>query len=961
MRTFSISFVEFIIFLFCSMNLNAVPASPYPIKITQPDGSEITIRLHGDEFFNYKTTLDGYTLIENNSGILTYAQQDATGKFVSTKIKANDAKKRTASEMRLIQTLTPNIHFTKQNLLKRVQRLASVNSNSSPQKAYPLNGNPKSIVILVNFSDLSFVTPLPKTSFDNLLNQKGYSANGGTGSASDYFNDNSMAVFHPQFDVVGPFTLPKTMAYYGTNNSSGQDTNPQQMIIDACTLAAASGVDFSIYDTDHNGIVDNVFVYYAGYNEAEGGPANSIWPHRWALANLSTTFNGVAIDGYATTSELRGKLGTNMCGIGTFCHEFGHVLGLPDLYNTVDQTKFTLSYWDIMDSGPYLNLGRTPCGYSANERFFLNWLAPIELKKAQNLTIDTLSTSNKAYIITQYGNHNLNGSNPIPVEFFMLENRQKKGWDSYLPGHGMLITHVYYNAFTWANNTPNNDVNALGVDLIKADGIGSETTMPGDPFPGTSAVTSFVPTLRTAIDINKPLTYISETNGIIKFRFMGGGNLPTINISKILNAFKTVQGTPSSSQTFLVNGVYLKSDINLSFQTNQHFEMKKESDPETSWSKTITLTRNPIDSTVVNTNIQVRYNPTEPSFSNIHSDTLMLKSTNADTESILLTGTSTRRIYVVTPTATNASDITIASFVAHWNSVFDATGYYLTLYNISVGASKLTEGFNKGLIAPANWIITASSVSNSTVYSGDSIPSIEFKNTGELIQTEQYLLPVTSLSFYLRSLAGINGYLGVQAWNGSLWNKVDLISITSSLNTTKTYSFSPDANYNQFRLIYTKGDGFIVVDDVSVGFSKKLEYNAREKWLTTSSDSLINLNANSDYFYKVRASDRTLNLDNTIKYENITDFSNLIQVKTLQDKSNAKALIAVADSIYVDNRGTINLYIPSTDVTINVYNLIGQRVRTINKPSSNRVEISGLPRYQIYIIQAGTRVSKVIL
>jgi len=960
MKTISIWFIVLTGLLLASINLNAIPASPYPIKITQPDGTEITVRLRGDEYFKYKTTLDGYALIPDSNGILTYAQQDASGNLVTTNVKATEIANRTATELQFIQQLTPNISFAKQSLIQRAQRAAAVTSRSSIKSSYPLSGTPKSLVILVNFSDKSFVTNSPSTAFTNLLNLSGYSANGGTGSAKDYFKANSMGNFSPEFDVVGPYNLSNPMSYYGGNDTSGSDKNPRQMVIDACTLASAAGVDFSQYDSDGDGFVDNVFIYYAGYNEAEGGPANTVWPHRWTLADYATKFNGKIVYDYACTSELRGSSGSNMCGVGTFCHEFGHVLGLDDMYNTNNDYSYnTLSYWDIMDYGPYLNSGRTPPAYSAYERFYLNWLTPVELKSPKIVTLDTLTTSNKAYLISQSGNHNLSGTNPNPVEFFLVENRQNKGWDAYLPGHGMLATHIYYNSTTWANNTPNNTASAMGVDIVEADGVASDATFSGDPFPGTSKITSWSPTLRSGTNIGKPLTYITEQNGIIKFRFMGGGNLPTINTIGTLKAFKTVQGTPSTSQTITISGIYLMSDIKLSFKTNTHFEMKKESDPETAWAKTIALS--PTDSTVQSTNIQIRYNPTEPSFATIHSDVLTLAATDADTVTVACSGTSTRPVYVVPPVATAATDITIASFVAHWNEVFDASGYYFTAYNLSEGESKLTEGFNNGLVAPNDWTITATATSTSPTYSGDSIPSVVFRNSGEMIQTEQYLLPATSLSFFIKTLSGLNGYLSVEAMAGTTWHKVDSIPVTSSLNTTKTYSFTTNQNYTQFRLTYTKVTGYLAVDDIAVGFSQNLEYNAHNIWLTETTDTLINLVSNRDYYYKVKASDKTLNSDNTIKYENITAFSNLIHVQTFESKAKAKTLIAVADSAYVDNTGTVNLYIPSTHVSIIVYNTLGQQVRSITNPATNRVEISGLPRNHIYIIKAGQQITKVIL
>lgn len=524
-----------LVFLGLPMKMVAVPGTPFPVKITQPDGTVITIRIHGDEYFNYKTTLDGYALMPDNAGFLNYAQLSSTGKLISTAVRATEIEKRSTIEKSIIQKLSSNPNLSKLSQIGRALRVKKMVSGSVPQKTYPLTGTPKSLVILVNFSDLSFLTPNPQTAFTNLLNQSGYSTNGGTGCAKDYFQVSSNGVFSPQFDVAGPFTLPHPMAYYGKNKFDGNDSLPGNMVIDGCILAAASGVNFAQYDTHKDGIVDNIFIYYAGYNEAEGGSPNSIWPHRWKVypgvnytgTVASTFFNGVQVIDYATTSELRGNSGSNMCGVGTFCHEFGHVLGLDDLYNTtVDNTYITLETFDIMDYGPYLNLGRTPPSYSSYERFYLNWLIPTELKLPGNYSLTSLLSGNKAYLISQNGNHNLNGANPNPVEFFMLENRQNTGWDTYIgmgssinskAAHGLLISHIYYNPTTWANNTPNNDKNAIGVDIVRADGIASNSTLAGDPFPGTSNVTTFNPILRNGTIINKPVISIKETDGQISF------------------------------------------------------------------------------------------------------------------------------------------------------------------------------------------------------------------------------------------------------------------------------------------------------------------------------------------------------------------------------------------------------------------------------------------------------------
>ena len=211
---------------------------------------------------------------------------------------------------------------------------------------FPKVGSPRSLVILVNFADKSFVVPDPKAAFSRLLNTEGYNENGGTGSARDYFRASSNGQFNPNFDVVGPYTLPNTMAYYGGNDSDDYDLRPADMVIHACSLANEF-VNFADYDIDNDGYVDNVFIYYAGFNEAEGANENTVWPHRWVVYSGNYTgskvFDGKTVYDYACTSELKGSSGSTMCGIGTFTHEFGHVIGLPDHYHTEDPNKNTLN------------------------------------------------------------------------------------------------------------------------------------------------------------------------------------------------------------------------------------------------------------------------------------------------------------------------------------------------------------------------------------------------------------------------------------------------------------------------------------------------------------------------------------------------------------------------------------------------------------------------------------------
>ncbi len=942
----------FIVCLFLqSYNVYAIKATPYPFEIKQPDGNALTVKLHGDEHFRYFTTEDDVLIAKASDNYFRYARMNESGQLIPTARKAENINLRSTSDRQFLLKLQKPVEVLRiANQVQGAKRIKSAETDVI-RKGYPLNGSPKTLIILVNFSDKNFVTSSPQTAFTNLLNESGYSTNGGTGSARDYFRDASNGVFQPQFDVVGPYTLSNTMAYYG-ENSSGNDKNPQQMVIDACKLADQNGVDFTQYDTDNDGYVDNIFVYYAGFNEAEGGPANSVWPHRWTLANTLTKFDGKTIFDYACTSELKGASGTVMCGIGTFCHEFGHVLGLADYYDTADDTHYTVSYWNIMDEGAYLNYGRTPPTYSAYDRFFLDWLTPVELKIPQNVTLPSITSSNKAYLITRYGNHNLNGANPSPNEFFMLENRQRTGWDTFLPNSGMLVTHIFYDVSTWNANSVNNVDASMGFDIVEADGVASTSSRIGDPFPGSSNVTSYSPKLRNGTVIAKPITMIQQNSGVVTFRFMGGGDVPVILNESDFSQFNAVAGTPSAPQTVKVSGKKLTGNISIRFSVQTNFEMKKESDPETAWSKTLALS--PVDSVVAETNIQIRYNPTVASFKATHNETIIMTADNAETVQIIIGGKSTRPVYVVPPIANEATDVTLGSFKAQWEEVFDASGYYLTVYSISDGQSQLTEGFDNGLTMTNDWTTTATKVSTSSVYSGKATPSILLQKSGEYIETCKYFQKPSGFSFFLRSVAEKEGSLLVEGWNGTAWDTIDNLLIITTLNTIKSYTFTGTENYDRFRLTFTRSTGQLAVDDVTALYNSNIDMIISDLWVDSASYTVPNLVSERDHYYYVKASDKTLYTDNTIKYENITANSNLIHVKTLQD-SNAKVLRAV-----VQKDGSVLVIVPNTEETIYVYNVIGQLMQTV-VPDANIVHISGLPAHQIYVLKAGNRRTKIIL
>ena len=379
----------------------------------------------------------------------------------------------------------------------------------------------RGLVILVGFANKAFTET--NANFTNLLNQQGYSYNGATGSAKDHYRDCSYGEFDPVFDVYGPYTLDRNMGYYGSNGYSGSDQHPDQMVVDAVAKLCAAEGDTILkrYDCDNDGYVDNVFVYYAGYAESSGAPDSTIWPHRyWVMQGYVSgkrTYAGKTIYDYACSSEYDGTSGAKRTGIGAFTHEFSHVLGLPDLYDTeYSYTHYTPGEWDIMDAGCYNNNENTPPAYSSEARFYVGWLTPTVLNQAGTYTLECLSDTAQAYLISATGSHNLKGDNPNPKNYYLFENRQQRGWDAYLPGHGMLVWKIQYSSSKWEGNTVNNSKNSLGCNIVSAKNPTSTAYRSSygeayDPFPGTKKVTSYTPI--TGYD----LTNIAESSGVISF------------------------------------------------------------------------------------------------------------------------------------------------------------------------------------------------------------------------------------------------------------------------------------------------------------------------------------------------------------------------------------------------------------------------------------------------------------
>lgn len=504
----------------------AVPAKRQKVTLTQADGTPVVAYLMGDEYYHYYVT--------ENTGEILYL--DADGHCYRPTTEAI-AQRQALAEQRIASA---NFHRTRAP--KRIEIDRTVDKTP-----FDLHGQRRALVILVDFYD----RPMTYTheDFEAQLNEVGYSVNNAGGSVHDYFYEQSYGQFDLTFDVVGPVTVSKKASYYGSNDKYGNDKYPATMVAEACDIAHEQGIDFADYDWNEDGEAEMIVCIYAGYGEAQGGSDNTVWPHQWTFSEALEygdgpgryEIGGTFIDRYLVLNELYSYTGKRLDGIGTFCHEYSHGLGLPDVYNTEGGSTFGMNAWSLMDSGCYngdygfgvSGDGTCPCAYTAYERWYCGWLEPTELYYGTEIeNMQPITESPEAYVIYNEANRN---------EYYLLQNIQQKGWNIYAPGHGMLVMHVDYDPQVWDYNTVNNDKNRRRLTIIPADNntYVSSNGMAGDPYPGTKknkrltdeslpAATLYTRNVNNKMFMSKPIEEITETftddsdYGTISFRFNGG-------------------------------------------------------------------------------------------------------------------------------------------------------------------------------------------------------------------------------------------------------------------------------------------------------------------------------------------------------------------------------------------------------------------------------------------------------
>lgn len=794
----------------------AIPAYPKPLKVKQADGSWLTIQMRGDEHGHYVLTSDGIPLVFN-ARQENYEYADwKDGKVQASGIKAVEASERTAKVKAFVESLDKSaiLESFKRARLQQLQqtlssrRNASLKAGSNPQKEklnnFPTIGEVHSLVILVQFADTKFSTVGSDAHqfFNNMLNEPGFTySNGANGSARDFYLNSSNGRFQPQFDVIGPVTLPEKYSYYGANQGSSVD-NParlEQFVREACTLADPL-VDFSQYDHNQDGYIDNIYFFYAGKGEADSGDGNAIWPHSAyysdmakdaGLSETSLKLDGIEVGNYTCSNEINGTLITPQpAGIGTFVHEFGHVLGLADHYDVnYGMTTFAPGSFDTMAQASYNNNGNTPAAFSAYERACLGWLDLTVLKNGVDSlnVLPDLNDSNKAYVVPVGGTND--------EEYFIMENRQKKGWDAFIPGHGMLLWHIDYDAKAWEKNELNITGTHQRVDIVEADNKLTDNTRAGDPFPGTSNVTQCNLTSWAGGKVMS-LDDIEEKDGIINL-MLGGLNLklntPDVKVTEVQDSSIVVGWTdvPVAKRYVLnISSVVNGKKESLPLYNNKVYTAAQPSlhveglSPETTYEITLQANRGSYSSDVY-------------------------------TQQLTTAAIPFSKYYV---TDVKATAVGKTGFTASWKGMEAADDYVVTLHKLVYATEATQKGYDfsdelEGM--PSLWKTNGNLSMNNY---GEESPCLRLNKIDTYLKMASAGNRISSVKFFAKSSSSTKATLAVEAYQNGEWKQIATLQGGADMASGDTYSYDLPELADSVRLnVIQRTSGAFYIDDVLLG------------------------------------------------------------------------------------------------------------------------------------------------
>ena len=577
--------------MLCSLTTWAAKAESIPVQIRQADGTVITVILRGDEHINWYTTLDGVLLVQGEDNNYYIGKVEKSGNLIATKQLAHEALTRSQAERNLIAKQDKEKFFAYVNKIAEesentydnspLTRGPIIDSGYNGVPYFPHTGSPKALVILAEFQDTTFTIQDTKKVFTNYLMNEDhftdsrYGQNLNYKGVRGYFKDCSYGQFTPFFDVVGPIKLPRKHAIYGAGND-----RMDLLFADACS-AVDDSVDFTKYDANNDGIVDLVYIIYAGHSaNYHNNKVSNIWPKSGTIT-VSNKFDGKSIRRYGVSNELNGsdktsKNNKKINGIGLFCHEFSHTLGLPDIYALDEEAKNQddqgMEFWDLMDGGTEVRGGRVPASYLAWEREVMGWMKIDELKDSCNKdscnikNLKSIDNGGKAYKIV-----NPNDSN----EYIVLQSIQKgpwyQGWRDGTYGKGLLVYRVSYpfnkvNVFDFPNNVKGKPrvipIPADGKILAAANAGGSITTytqqLNGDPYPynGNNKIDKF--TMYDGTILKRSISDIVENDAErhVSFKFKNNETNGILSPS-------IVEKSTSDNRIYTLDGRYVGTDASI--------------------------------------------------------------------------------------------------------------------------------------------------------------------------------------------------------------------------------------------------------------------------------------------------------------------------------------------------------------------------------------------------------------
>lgn len=859
----------------------AMPPRHGLLEVPQPDGTVVKAELFGNGQWCSYITPDGTLLTPDESGRLVPSGSAVTDKNAFLRVKAHEAELQTRNTV----------------------------------SSYPTKGKIKTLIILAQFADIKFYSDDPADAIGRMLSMPGFSDNGATGSVCDYFKDSSFGLFELEPVVIGPVDLPENMAYYGAPSGNSPDVRPKEMIRDACVLVNDQ-IDFSEFDLDNDGFIDNVYVFYPGYSQADGAQINTIWPHSgFAWPKLNAEFDGVTLNKYACSNEI--DMSTRkLVGIGTFCHEFSHVLGLPDLYSTDYSNNEHPSTWSIMASGGRNNNGHTPPLFSAYERYALGWLDPKTLEASQT-DYTLLPGENEAFII------NTSADN----EFYILENRQRNGWDAHLPGHGMLLWHIDYDKKAWESNTVNNDASHQRIDLVEADGSASDANRSGDSYPGSADIRE-IPSFR-------PYAGGTLANGIFNIRELPGGSIlfNVADIQSMLSAPAAVTAAEISPVSFRINWEAVDGADRYIVEVYRKVRSGSVFTKEYVDGFRLFMTDAACSAEVTGLTPSTEYFYRVRAMGGIHisdySDEQAATTLEEDFRAEI-------------PVCADATEITSGGFTANWETLPGAASYSLTVNEVIPSVSySHNNDFADGNMTPADWIVTSGcTTSTFSGYYGNSAPGLTMTSDNAYIRSPLDKEMITSLKFWYRGIKTEDRHrIMVYGYDGRTWQLISEIAslVTDKAGATITLEdeFAKIPCY-AVHISFTRplATGTLALDDICVTH-QATTVNAVEGYApfeagNTLQATVTGLKPSTLYSYTVTANDGTMtSLASTPRLVRTMDASGI--KATAADDSDIEFSTA-SNAIMVRNNS-------AHESTVQIYNLSGICVHAAVLPAATCVSV----------------------